>query len=229
MREKEVSIAELEKEANIKVNEAMSLVKNAKMKETLDEWKKSKNMKLKTLRKKILNNEITIDYKKHNKQSITQLRKHFLDEFEYGYRSALESVISLPDNFFSLVKYYAPIEFGKYIDIGDMYCWDCDARLRPILISEKKLTFISISKFFKIGEEKAEQKLIENKYDFRASLKDCPTCELHTSKYDLTGNKFVTQIEVPSGELMVKNFSLQEDFVVLMKIFFLQNGMVKIG
>ena len=86
---------------------------------------------------------------------------------------------------------------GHYINDVEVYCFSCDARSYLVLLDEKTLGLIPSTEYWKIADASGK------KYGYKANKEDCKCCP--TSDLVKAG-KLVSEIEVPSGELIFQNF-----------------------
>lgn len=170
------------------------------------EWEEdTEGIKLSELKKMLESGAINILFNKHNDVSIKpgHLVKHFLEEFEEYYDRCKSTAEELKDNFYAAYKFYAPLKFGKLIDL-EYYCWDCDKRLRPVLINNHMIGLINIVDYYENAKNALTENKIKEKYDYVLTEEfEIRECEL--SLFKVT-DRVTTTIDVFKGRLYFKNF-----------------------
>jgi hypothetical protein len=105
----------------------------------------------------------------------------------------------------SLTNDYNP---GDYLGFSGMerQCFDCGSRMYIVLQDENTLTVVPTSAYWDIREKGGEREKI-NKYDYVIKPHEIPACEAMSLRKK---KKLVSEIEVPTGELIFQNYFEKE-------------------
>lgn len=95
-------------------------------------------------------------------------------------------------------------EPGEYFHDNEIYCFDCGERHHLTVVDEKTVSLLSYSDFDKKRKEKGFDRL---DFSFRYDTADIPECP---AKQLVEAKKMVSEINVPSGELLFTNFFKDE-------------------
>lgn len=96
-------------------------------------------------------------------------------------------------------------EIGEYFPDNEIYCFDCGENHKLMVVDEKTVSLISYHSFDKQREEKGFKWLdFSFRYDV-TQIPDCPAKPLVEAK------KMVSEINVPSGELLFTNFFKKDE------------------
>lgn len=150
--------------------------------------------------------EIKIDTRGHNRVGFTKgqsaAQEYFTKEFLSLHEKNLKSVEALPDNGIALDRVYSPIVPGEKLkDDERSYCWDCGQRFYYILVNEKTVAIIDMSYYYDLT--KRLTKTDDERWDYKLTdLKLIPMCKLSQMKVT---TKIVTEIDLPSGEMVISN------------------------
>jgi hypothetical protein len=146
--------------------------------------------------------EIKIDCNGHNvvhmgeSRAIEYFKKDMNDRLEQREKTAK----ALPDNPISLGNLYSKMKPGD-IDMNmEAYCWDCGARMYGVLIDDNTWSYVPSDKYWKIADTKPD------KYNVNFTKEDLKSTECPLFKQLGNERKIVTEIEVPSGNLIFANY-----------------------
>ncbi len=101
-----------------------------------------------------------------------------------------------PESMLDLAKYRYELRIGYNMD-AEMYCFDCGSTMYIIPVSETEIAYVDMSTYWKLIDESGM------KYDFvfkKEHIEECSCCKIRDDK------KLVSEIEVPTGELVFVNF-----------------------
>jgi len=103
-------------------------------------------------------------------------------------------------------------EIGDYLGYTGMerQCFDCGATMYIVIKDETTLSLIPTPAYWKLRDEGAVRENI-SKYDYQIKPEEIPSCEAKSLKRK---KKLVSEIEVPSGELIFQNFFKTEKLYV---------------
>lgn len=158
------------------------------------------------------NKEIKFDTRGHNNVGFTKgessAQEYFIKDFIDRHKRAVEGAKKLPDNHFALDKVYSPIAVGDTIE-AECYCWDCDSRMRFLLIDEKTITLIDGSVYYGIRDKYCKNP--NDRYEYKLTdLKLIPKCEALPF---LKTRKMVSTINVPTGKIIFQNYFGKNDII----------------
>lgn len=153
------------------------------------------------------------DVRNHNVLGFTKglsaSKNYFKETFLKLVESSKDISESLPDNPVSLSRYYDLVKVGKSVrDDEKGYCWDCGGRFEFVLISENTISIIDSIYRYKLLDKVC--KSWDEKNEYRFKIDDIPKCKVDVGIKE-TG--IVTEIGVPSGELIITNHFGKEDSI----------------
>lgn len=125
-----------------------------------------------------------------------KIKEEVIKEFERSLKRWKEDAESLPDNYFSLKKFYEPIKIGRHIGDFSHYCWDCGKDLDLILIDDKTLALSDKRNYWDLTDNMS----IKERLNYKMKLEDIKPCPVP----DVT-NGIKTSINVPTGDLIFSN------------------------
>jgi len=96
------------------------------------------------------------------------------------------------------------VEHGDYFGVTGMeaQCFDCGCRMYILLQDDKTVTLVPTPAYWDLREKGGLREKI-SKYDYQIKSEEIPSCEAVPIRKK---KKLVSKIDVPSGELIFKNF-----------------------
>jgi len=153
----------------------------------------------------VISGKIKVDMKGHNRLG------HEITGKEYFTKALIEinNYMSRPrkkemQEYYegSIKNEFVPGEnLNSLISLHELYCWDCDKRLIPILKSYNEVSFIDLSDYFTIAGPFTKDGLKP------IDPNKIPKCELDK---DIT-DRIITEINLPSGDLVIANFFKEKE------------------
>lgn len=121
-----------------------------------------------------------------------------IDDYKQKIRKGVTMIDTVScKNMLEFYKMGLEVEVGSYIDNVENQCSSCGESLYPILIDEKTLGYIPSGEYWDIAEASGKTYgYVAKKEDF----KPCSCIEMNEKQ------KFVAEIDVPSGKLVFQNF-----------------------
>lgn len=154
---------------------------------------------------KVNKGEIKIETLGHNQIYMGEkAEEYFKQELNEMVNQFVDSVKKLPDNLVTLGKIYDKLVPGDSFIDSQLYCHDCGARMYVSLIDDKTIVLSESRKYWDISDTKPDR------YNFKLTPEDMKKLECEMSKLGIV-DKFVAEINVPSGELIFANHFKNED------------------
>lgn len=160
---------------------------------------------------------ITLDLKSHRCNPIIEQvsryvnqKKDWIKQLETGsYTSPHDKKVWSKEECDNMIKFLTvnlenQEEPGEYFHDNEAYCFDCGGRHHLTVVDEKTVSLLSYSNFDKKREEKGFKWL---DFTFRYDPADIPVCP---AKSLVESKKMVSEINVPSGQLLFANFFKEE-------------------
>jgi len=94
------------------------------------------------------------------------------------------------------------LEYGRFLFCMEASCYDCGARMYIILIDETTITVVKTHDYWDISDKSGK------KYEYQFKLEDAPFCPANHIR---EAGKLVSQIEVPTGQLIFRNYFDKEE------------------
>lgn len=174
-------------------------------------------MNILDLQKKLQNNEITIVDSDHMIGSVLEIIEHEISSIHSEMKNCVEKISTLSDsvkikeeqNMYDITqkKLYKTIGLGSHIRMWyEPQCHACEQSMRLTLFDENTIGFISNRDY----NEKS--KLFG--YNYTPTKEDIKTCIASDLKLSA---KLTSTINVPSGELVIKNFFNTDEIYKLPK------------
>jgi hypothetical protein len=160
----------------------------------------------------VKNGSIKIHHSHHNEVSIKAGKqdKQVIENLERQLKQRKKTLKALPDNLVSYLKVHDINEFGHIMyDSGDVYCWDCDSNLMPMLTDAHNLYLVSFSDLNRIREKKGKKigsSPVGDRFEYVFKKEDIENLNCPLYKEGVSSDAMITEINVPSGKLLFKNY-----------------------
>ena len=160
---------------------------------------------------------ITLDLKSHRCNPIIKqisryvdMKKDWIKELETGTYIDHDKKVWDKEHCDRMIKYLTVMlenqeEPGEHFHDNEVYCFDCGNHHHLTVVDEKTVSLLSYSDFEKKREEKGFKWL---DFSFRYDPADIPVCP---AKQLVEEKKMVSEINVPSGQLLFTNFFKQDN------------------
>ena len=192
-------------------------------------------MTLLQLKEGLENNTITIDYKGHNVDSIldtitweVEHNKNFIKEIKNGEALTYKKETYTQEEANNMIKLLTiKLEHnfeigGHFIDVGDHCCYDCGKKLYISPTGEYSVSLIDMD----FINSESERQGIKKYHPVKVDSSLIPECSVKSLRYS---GKLVSEIKVPTGELLFTNFFKEEKIYTMPNEYSIKNSINSIS